>query len=57
MHCIVFVIKATTNLNDPENKALKKIKELQKKINGPRNVSVIHFIKRTNSLKNVERSS
>lgn len=38
MHCVAFVIKATTNLNDPDDGTLKKIKALQQRINGPRNV-------------------
>lgn len=37
MHCLVFVIKATTNLNDPKNKTLKKIKAIQRRVNASRN--------------------
>ena len=43
MHCVVFVIKATTNLNNPRDEALKKIKEVQRRISGSRNVSVVFF--------------
>lgn len=39
MHCIVYVIKATTNMHDPDNQTLKKIKAVQNRIDGPRNVS------------------
>lgn len=39
MHCIVFVIPAMTNLYDPDDEVLNKIKALQQRINGPRNVS------------------
>lgn len=36
MHCIVFVIKATTNMQDPDDETLKKIKAIQQRINGAR---------------------
>lgn len=35
IHCILFVIKATTNMKDMENPAIKKIKAIQKKYDGP----------------------
>lgn len=48
IHCIAFVIKATALLNDPRDLALRKIKALQKRMNGPRNVS---FVFNTNHLQ------
>lgn len=38
MHCIIFVIRANTHMNDWNNAALRKIKTIQGKYNGPRNV-------------------
>ena len=35
IHCIIFVIKATTNMKDTENPTIKKIKEIQKRYDGP----------------------
>lgn len=37
MHCIVFVIKATSHVE--EDKTLRRMKEIQKKFDAPRNVS------------------
>lgn len=35
IHCILFVIKATTNMKDMENPAIKKIQEIQQRYDGP----------------------
>lgn len=41
IHCVAFVIKATALLKNPRDLALRKIKALQKRMNGPRNVSLV----------------
>nr|XP_022296599.1 interferon-induced protein 44-like isoform X2 [Crassostrea virginica] len=44
MHCIVFVINARTNLQDPDDETLKKIKALQQRINGACDVKQIAIV-------------
>lgn len=44
MHCLVFVIKATTNLNNSQDETLNKIKAIQRKISGSRNVSPVYLL-------------
>ncbi|XP_022310669.2 interferon-induced protein 44-like isoform X1 [Crassostrea virginica] len=44
MHCIVFVIPATTNLYDRDDEALNKIRNLQQRINGPRDVKQVAIV-------------
>nr|XP_022308769.1 interferon-induced protein 44-like isoform X2 [Crassostrea virginica] len=44
MHCVVFVIKATTNILEPDDETLKKMKDIQGRINGPRKVRQLAIV-------------
>ncbi|XP_022309286.2 interferon-induced protein 44-like [Crassostrea virginica] len=44
MHCLVYVIKASTNVLEPKDETLKKMKAIQRRINGPRDVKQVAIV-------------